>query len=180
MLGAGWGAGAGAVIGNQTGNTGEGAAIGAGFGAVAGAVEGVALDELEKEEIRQQREMDVLQVQVATNRRNMQMLQAALDERDAKLKRLTSTSKVYFEKDETELSIGGIERLERFADAIKMNPYAGIIQVHGYTDDVGNKAANQRLSKERADTVAVFLSSRGVSIDQIRTFAHGAEKSACK
>lgn len=48
------------------------------------------------------------------------------------------------------------------------------IQVIGYTDHLGSKAYNQRLSSERADTVRHFLIQKGVPADQITALGRGA------
>jgi len=45
--------------------------------------------------------------------------------------------------------------------------------VEGYTDSVGSDAANQKLSKDRAEAVRVYLVSKGVPSDKITSVGKG-------
>ena len=47
------------------------------------------------------------------------------------------------------------------------------LQIVGHTDDVGTTAYNNRLSEERARSVATILVNNGVSPGRIRTFGQG-------
>jgi outer membrane protein OmpA-like peptidoglycan-associated protein len=176
VLGAGWGAGAGAVIGNQVGTMGPGAAIGAGLGAAAGLMTGAGLDIAEGSELEQQREIDALKVQVASSQRSLAVMQQALDERERKLDRSSYAGQIFFDNDRASLRAGSAASLERLAEAIKLNPYVGGIEVHGHTDDSGDTERNNRLSEARARTVATFLATHGISFDQIKVYSHGAKR----
>ena len=176
VLGAGWGAGAGAVIGNQTHNAGPGAAIGAAFGAASGLLTGLGLDIAEGTELQQQRELDAIKVEVAANTRNIMLLQDVLDDRGRLLHSTSVTEQVFFDPDRASLRAGGAVQLERFAEAIKLNPYVGAVEIHGHADDSGSGEENQRLSEARARTVATFLSMHGIPFDQLRVYGHGAER----
>jgi OOP family OmpA-OmpF porin len=46
-------------------------------------------------------------------------------------------------------------------------------EVKGYTDDVGDKAANQKLSEERANAVANWLTDHGVNRDRLTVKGYG-------
>lgn len=48
-----------------------------------------------------------------------------------------------------------------------------LVDVYGHTDTVGSAASNQRLSEQRAQTVANYLISRGVSSARIRWMGFG-------
>ncbi len=48
-----------------------------------------------------------------------------------------------------------------------------LIDVYGYTDSTGSTAFNQRLSEQRAQAVASYLISRGVSFARIRSQGFG-------
>ncbi|MCW4455379.1 OmpA family protein [Flavobacterium sp. MXW15] len=48
-----------------------------------------------------------------------------------------------------------------------------MIEVVGHTDSIGSDAVNNRLSKERADSVAVYLSAQGVQRERIETLGAG-------
>lgn len=176
VLGAGWGAGAGAAIGHQTGNIGPGAAVGAGLGAVSGAVTGIGLDIAEGTELRQQRELDALKVQVAANHRSLMEMQNSLDNRERGLRSMSSMDQVFFDPDRASLRAGGASRLQRLSDSLKFNPYIGSIELHGHTDDTGDTERNMRLSEARARSVATFLANQGVSLDKMEIIPHGAER----
>ena len=45
--------------------------------------------------------------------------------------------------------------------------------MYGYTDTVGSASSNQRLSEQRAQAVANYLISRGVSSSRIRWMGFG-------
>ncbi len=176
VLGAGWGAGAGAVIGNQLDHTGPGAAIGSGFGAAAGLMTGLGYDVAEQTEIEQQREIDALHLQVASNQRGLAMLHERLDNRDQKLSMTSAPAQIFFDSGRASLRSGSVVQLERLAGLIQKNPYIGGIELHGHTDSSSDIEKNKELSEARARTVATFLASNGVSMDQITLFSHGAER----
>jgi len=48
-----------------------------------------------------------------------------------------------------------------------------IIEVVGHTDSIGSDAVNNRLSKERADSVAAYLTGQGVQPQRIETLGAG-------
>ncbi len=174
VLGAGWGAGAGAVIGNQLNDTGPGAAVGAGFGAASGLAQGIGFDAAEGDALRQQRELDALKVQVASNQRVLAALQNNLDERERRINAAGFSEQIYFDPARASLRLGSAAQLERLSNAIKHNPYVTGIELHGHADDMGEVERNMKLSEARARTVATFLSMQGISLDQIKIVAHGA------
>jgi outer membrane protein OmpA-like peptidoglycan-associated protein len=57
--------------------------------------------------------------------------------------------------------------LNNVADSLTKYPNS-LIDVYGYTDTVGSAASNQRLSEQRAQAVANYLTSRGVPTSRIR------------
>lgn len=50
------------------------------------------------------------------------------------------------------------------------------VMIEGHTDSTGNRAKNQELSQERADAIAKYLESNGLSSEQIRTNGFGFSK----
>lgn len=48
-----------------------------------------------------------------------------------------------------------------------------IIEVVGHTDSIGSDAVNNRISKERADAVAAYLTGQGVQRERIETLGAG-------
>ncbi len=49
-------------------------------------------------------------------------------------------------------------------------------QINGHTDNTGNDAINEPLSRNRAESVATFLQSRGVSSTRLSTFGYGSRQ----
>ena len=47
------------------------------------------------------------------------------------------------------------------------------INVVGHTDSIGSDAVNQRLSEQRASSVAQYLQSRGVASQRLQTSGYG-------
>jgi outer membrane protein OmpA-like peptidoglycan-associated protein/uncharacterized protein YidB (DUF937 family) len=63
--------------------------------------------------------------------------------------------------------------LEQSASAIKSAPAGTRLEVGGHTDNVGNPAANLRLSQQRADSVRRFLIDKGVKSDSLVAKGYG-------
>jgi outer membrane protein OmpA-like peptidoglycan-associated protein len=160
VLGAGWGAGAGAIVGNQFGTPDKGAAIGAGLGAGSGLMQGIALDVAEGAELAQQRELDALKVQVASNQRSLESIQDTLDRGGRPLK--PEPSQIFFDPSRASLRLGTVTQLERIVQRIKFDSSIREIQVHGHSDDLGRSEENMRLSEARARTVKTFLAEHGI------------------
>ena len=61
--------------------------------------------------------------------------------------------------------------------AVTLNEYnQTIVEVAGHTDSVGDAAYNQRLSEQRAASVANYLSGRGVMRDRMITIGAGESR----
>ncbi|MBW3571098.1 MAG: OmpA family protein [Gemmatimonadetes bacterium] len=66
-------------------------------------------------------------------------------------------------------------QLQELFDVLSINSLA--VEVHGHTDNVGDPAANQQLSEDRALAVKQWLERRSASTfppGRVRVFAHGA------
>jgi len=66
--------------------------------------------------------------------------------------------------------------LDTVANSLRQYPDS-LIDVYGYTDSTGSDAFNQRLSEQRAQAVAYYLTSRGVSSARIRSQGFGEDPS---
>lgn len=67
--------------------------------------------------------------------------------------------------------------LDNLAALLNLNPSVKII-VEGHTDNVGNRAANKKLSQQRADAIKAYLVKKGISADRIKAIGYGDERPA--
>ncbi len=67
------------------------------------------------------------------------------------------------------------QELDEVFSYLTANPSVQI-KISGHTDDVGSEVFNQKLSLNRAKSVATFLSTKGVSEDRIRYEGFGSAK----
>lgn len=175
LLGAGWGAGAGAVVGNQVSTPGKGTAVGAGFGAAAGLLMGMGYDLEEGVQLEQNRQLASLQIQAAANHNSLLKLQSKLDS-SLCADPLNGVYTVFFDEDQTNLRLGAFSSLEAVAEALKRSPRFSKIRVAGHTDDTGRPDYNDKLAAGRADSVAAYLASRGIALDQLTIESHSAKR----
>ena len=155
-IGAAVGAGVGAIIGNNTGDgdSTKGALIGAGLGAGVGGGIGYYMDQQEAK-IRQQLQSTGVSVTRSGNDIILNMPESiTFDVAQANLKSqfystLDSVTLVLAEYDKTTIGIGG------------------------HTDSDGSDSYNQGLSQNRANSVASYLSSKGVSQQRLNAVGYG-------
>ncbi|BEV02555.1 OmpA family protein [Novosphingobium olei] len=141
----------GGLIGGKTGRI-----LGAGIGGVAGAAVGYNMDK----QIKQLRE------QTAGSGIDV----TPTDNGTAILVNLPNG--VTFDTDSTAIKPAFRDTLDRVAQSLTDYPNS-LIDVYGYTDSTGSDAYNQQLSERRAQAVASYLSSRGVSASRIRSQGFG-------
>mgnify|MGYP002713143877 CR=1 FL=1 len=152
------GAVTGAIIGHQADHK-SGAVVGAILGGAAGAAIGKNMDEQERaynRTLEQERQSNAIQVE----RVRQDML------------KLTLSNEVTFDVNSAKIRPGFRSSLDKVAEV--MNKYPGSnITIVGHTDSTGTEAYNQQLSERRAQSVAYFLESKGVSPDRLRTEGRG-------
>jgi outer membrane protein OmpA-like peptidoglycan-associated protein len=153
-IGAGAGAGVGAVIGNQFGDHGTayGAIIGAAVGGTAGALIGHHMDK-QAEELRND-------------------LKGATVERVGEGIKITFDSGLLFGVDQTSLSATSQANLTQLAQTLEKYEDTDIL-IEGHTDSSGSDEHNMALSKDRAESVASFLTTQGVKGSRITTMGYG-------
>ncbi len=89
-------------------------------------------------------------------------------------KRFTLTSDVLFDFGKATLKPEGQAALTKLYNEINnlaMKDHQTV--VYGYTDQIGSTASNQSLSQKRAQTVATYLSSKGIPANNISAVGRG-------
>lgn len=143
----------GGVVGGATGGA-RGAAAGAAIGGAAGAATGNYLD-------RRAQELSKVVETKKTERGLM----------------VTLENNVLFDFDKATLREEARKTLDELAVLLVKYP-GDRLRIAGFTDSVGSEAYNQRLSKERADSVRDFLSAQGVPAARMNAVGLGETKSS--
>ena len=152
VIGATTGAAAGAVVGNNTGSTARGAIIGAVVGGTAGAIIGHQMDQ-----------------QAKTLEQN---IPGATVERVGEGIQVTFESGLLFDFDSDRLRAEAQANLRNLAASLGEYRNTDLLIV-GHTDAKGTDSYNQALSQRRAQVVADYLNSLGVSSARLRTSGKG-------
>lgn len=153
--GAGVGAVVGAIAGAIVGDDAEDILIGAAIGAGGGALIGADLD-------RQARELQAsLGNQVLVQRVGNELI-------------VTMPQDILFAFDSAQVSPGLTSDLKVLAASLNKYPDT-TVEVIGHTDSDGEAGYNQRLSSDRAQSVASILIAEGVLSGRIRAFGRGED-----
>lgn len=139
----------GGIIGGKTARI-----VGAGIGGVAGGVIGYKMDQQIKE----------LRTSTAGSGVDVSEVDGAI--------LVNLPDGVTFATGSYAVSPGFQTLLDRVASSLQQYPNS-LVDVYGYTDTVGSASSNQRLSEQRAQAVANYLISRGVSSARIRWLGFG-------
>jgi outer membrane protein OmpA-like peptidoglycan-associated protein len=81
---------------------------------------------------------------------------------------------VYFEFNEFGLNSKAFATVDKVIDHLRHKPNL-IIEIKGYTDDVGTNQYNNYLSRRRAKMVLEYMNSRGVPSDYMKAKAYGSD-----
>lgn len=84
-------------------------------------------------------------------------------------------SNVNFETNSAKLLPSSLEVLDKVAEVMQRYPEFKLM-IEGHTDDVGDAAANQRLSENRVQACALYLQSKGINAANLRTQGLGESK----
>ncbi len=153
MIGGGGGAGVGALIGGLIGN-GKGAAIGAGVGAVVGAGAGVLIGKKMDKAAEQAKQIEGAKVEQGSTDEGVKYVKVTLD------------SGITFPTNGTTLSKTAETSLSKFIG--QLDPQFDLA-VCGHTDNTGSLEVNQRISLQRAQSVANYLTSCGVAYSRLQS-----------
>ena len=83
----------------------------------------------------------------------------------------------HFDFDKSVLRPAGMSALRENVQILKDNPKA-MVQVEGYTSNMGTEEYNQKLSERRAEAVADFLIKDGTAVERITTIGYGEMRPA--
>lgn len=153
VIGATSGAVIGAILGNNVGKGGNGeigAVIGGVVGGTAGAIIGAKMDK-QAQQIEEE-------IPGATVERVDEAIVITFDE----------NSGVYFETNKYNINSASQETLDKLIGVFKEYPETNILVV-GHTDSVGSEEYNMTLSKNRANSVTNYLTSKGVGGNRLTT-----------
>lgn len=152
VIGAAGGAAMGAIVGKAAGNTAMGAIIGATVGGVTGAVIGKKMDQ-QAEEMKE----------VLGNAEVKRVGEGIVVE---------FKEKVLFGFDRSDLNASARNSLDKLINVLQKYPDTNI-EIIGHTDSKGSDEYNQRLSERRANAVADYLRSSGISSGRLKTRGMG-------
>jgi outer membrane protein OmpA-like peptidoglycan-associated protein len=82
----------------------------------------------------------------------------------------------HFEFDSKQVSPDAAERLDRLVECFNNGSLKGkSLKLIGHTDAVGSAGYNQELGKERAQSVASYLTSKGIDGGRLAVESHGEQ-----
>jgi outer membrane protein OmpA-like peptidoglycan-associated protein len=84
--------------------------------------------------------------------------------------------KVQFETGKANIKPESHGLLDEVAKVLKENPQVEVISVEGHTDSTGSADFNRKLSQQRAESVAKYLSSKGVKAARLQPKGFGPDR----
>ena len=146
------GAGIGALAGGNAKSAAIGAAVGGAVGAGAGVIIGKKMDK-QKAELER---IEGAKVETVTDANNLQAIKVTFD------------SGILFATGKSELNASSKSALLKFASTLKETPETDVT-IYGHTDNKGSLEVNQKLSKERAESVSKFLVANAIAASRLTT-----------
>jgi len=167
LTGGALGAGLGAIIGHQTGNTGAGIAIGSAAGLLGGGLVGNQVEQGDRKFEERGRAIENQEKILEENRRLIEQLRnRGADVRTTDRGIVVNLPDVLFEFDSARLT-NDARRTARDISEVVAGVPSRSIYVEGHTDSVGTLTYNQKLSEDRAWSVADALAKDGVRRDRL-------------
>jgi len=155
LLGGGAGAALGAGIGALIGKSATSAAIGAGIGTAVGATTGIIIGKKMDKAAAQAAAIEGARVDSIRDANNLKAIKVTFD------------SGILFQTGKSTLNTSSKTALTKFAKILIANPTMDIT-ILGHTDNQGSLDLNQKLSKDRAQAVADYLTSQNVTEAQFK------------
>ena len=154
LIGTGAGAVLGAGIGYLIGGDGKSAAIGAGIGTAVGAGTGAIIGNQMDKKAAELAALENAQVETVTDVNGLKAIKVTFD------------SGILFDFNKSTLKPEAKQSLDKFA--AEMTDMSDTnINVYGHTDNVGTEAANKKVSSQRANAVAKYLTQKGIAKEHI-------------
>ena len=173
LAGGALGAGLGAIVGNQVGNSGAGIAIGSAIGAISGGLVGNSMDAADDRRDRTDQHLNAQARELEENRRLIDELRkGGADVRETDRGVVVNLPDVLFEFGRARLTSRAADTAQDIAKAVSRVTDRRII-VEGHTDSVGSAQYNEKLSHDRARSVADALVDNGVQARRITTRGFG-------
>ena len=155
LIGSGAGAVLGAGLGYLIGGNGQGAAVGAAIGTAVGAGGGALIgNRMDKKAAELAAALEDAQVETVTDVNGLEAIKVTMD------------NGILFDFNKSALKPAAKEQLDKFAAEMADMPETNI-NVYGHTDNVGTAAANKKVSDQRANSVAKYLSTKGIASERI-------------
>jgi outer membrane protein OmpA-like peptidoglycan-associated protein len=120
--------------------------------------------------VQLQQQASQLQAQAAQLQRELDAMNARKTDRGM----LVTLGDVLFEFGRADIKAGAMESLVKLANFLKQHPERQVL-IEGFTDSVGSNAANEALSRRRAQSVVNALVNLGVMADKIQSVGYGEE-----
>ena len=155
-IGAGAGAAVGAVVGVIAGKDAKAAAIGAAIGGAVGAGTGAIIGSKMDKQKAELEALENARIESITDANNLAGLKVTFD------------NAILFSVNSSTLSATSKANLEKFAQSLK-NTADTDVTIFGHTDNTGTYDVNQRVSNERAKSVADFLIGAGIQSSRLST-----------
>ena len=156
LIGSGAGAAVGAGLGALIGKDGKGAAIGAAIGTAVGAGAGAIIGKKMDKKAEELAALENAQIETVEDSNGLEAI------------KVTFNSGILFDTNKAELKQASKNELSQFAS--KMSDLQDTdITIYGHTDNTGSDAVNERLSNERAQSVANYLKNCGIASSRMTT-----------
>jgi len=82
---------------------------------------------------------------------------------------------LFYDTDKFDIKPESVSELNRLYSFLKQNPKV-TIEIGGHTDSIGSEVYNKELSLNRAESVKIFLTEKGISPDRLFTKGYGFDK----
>lgn len=159
LIGGGSGAAIGAAVGllvSGKSDKAKGAAIGAAIGTTVGTTTGVLIGKKMDKAKAEAEAIKAAQVESVQDANGLQAVKVTFD------------SGILFDLNSSTLKAAARTSLTEFSTILKNNTDMDVA-IFGHTDKTGTLEVNQRVSKQRAESVQTFLKGQGVADDQMVT-----------